>query len=201
MSVEELAEKARELRKKGMSLSEIADELNLQVETVSWLLLHEKKKEVPAPFDYYVDWSGIGRSTRRVALIAWALADMMLEEIKSGRIDDVDVVLGVEPNGIPLATLIAEEMEKDFAIVRVKREEGKASISPNFSRIRGKRILVVDDVISRGITLSAVVKSVKATAKPVAIAVIVNKTGVDDIEGVPVYSLIKVMPFRPSAAS
>jgi orotate phosphoribosyltransferase len=42
-SLEELAKSARELKEKGMSTYEIADELKVQADTVVWLLLHGKE--------------------------------------------------------------------------------------------------------------------------------------------------------------
>src|SRR5947208_3037125 len=77
-SLEELAKKALELKERGMSTYEIADELKVQADTVVWLLLHGKDGvKTRDAYDVYVNWNPIGSSVRRLTLVGRAMADMV----------------------------------------------------------------------------------------------------------------------------
>ncbi|MEM3737500.1 MAG: orotate phosphoribosyltransferase-like protein [Candidatus Bathyarchaeia archaeon] len=203
---EALLNKALELKKKGLSVREIADELNLQVDTVDWLLLHEKERaRAPPPMDYAVNWSAIGCSTRRLSQIGWAMADIVRESRANNEFEDFDVVVGIELSGLPLGLMVADDLEKPFAAARAAKPTGTAegsryltgTISMNFSSVEGKRVLLVTDVISTGIILRDVIRSLKELqATPVAMVAFVDKRGGGDIEGVPVKALVSLIPFK-----
>jgi len=54
--LEELSKSARELKERGMSTYEIADELKVQADTVVWLLLHGKEGvKTKEAYDVYVN--------------------------------------------------------------------------------------------------------------------------------------------------
>ncbi len=205
-SYEVLVAKARELKGKGLSIREIADELNLQVDTVDWLLLHEKERvKAPAPLDYSVNWSAVGCSTRRLSQIGWAIADLVRENCAHNEFEDFDVVVGIELSGSPLGLIVADDLEKPFAAARVAKPSGVAegsnylsgTISMNFSSVEGKRVLLVTDVISTGIILSDVIKSLKELrATPVGMVAFVDKRGGGDIEGVPVKALVNLISLK-----
>ena len=62
------------------------------------------------------------------------------------------------------------------------------------SNIKGKKIVVVDDVIGTGETMIHTIKDLKNQgAKPQLILTIVNKTDKVDIEGVPVRALVRAL--------
>ena len=96
--------------------------------------------------------------------------------------------------------------QKPFAAVRAGRQTNASEkipeqlsglVSPNFSPIEGKRILLVTDVISTGLILRDVVKSlrsIKATA--VGLVAFVDKRGGGDIEGVPVKALVNLASLK-----
>jgi orotate phosphoribosyltransferase len=106
-NVNDLIEKAIELRNRGLRSGEIADELNISRETATWLLTRAKKESgVPAPKDIFIDWSSIGKSSSRLMLIATCLADMV-EEALNELDSNVDVVVGVALSGVPLANIVS----------------------------------------------------------------------------------------------
>ncbi len=198
-TINELTKKAVELQAAGLLTGQIADELNVSRETATWLLTHVKKGDVAqAPKDIYVDWSNIGRSSIRQRLIAGALTDMILDCL--GENDHVDVVIGVAFSGIPLANMVADELGCEFTTYHPNKQkwetgskEFKGTISQNFAQVGGKNCVLIDDVVTTGTTLSEAVAVLEGLgAKPLAIAVLIDKKGIDDISGVPLNALLRV---------
>ncbi|WP_049987064.1 transcriptional regulator GfcR [Halobellus rufus] len=210
-NVDDLISSAAELAERGLSKGEIADELNVSRETASWLVErsgtedHEPAPEPVAadtddgsgPHDIHVDWSAIGRDSRQLSHVGRAMADLL---VKEG--EEVDLTIGIEKAGAPLATVVSTELDTDlgsYAPAKHQWEEGDieelgGSFSRNFAQIRDRECYVVDDTITSGTTMRETVESIREEGgDPVACVVIVDKQGVDEIEGVPVYSLIDVV--------
>ena len=100
----ELINKAHELRAHGLTTGEIADELNVSIDTARWLTLQQsadtKKEDVPV--DFAVNWNSLGGSSTRLKYVSAALSDMALTE------GEADVILGIAVSGIPFATMMAD---------------------------------------------------------------------------------------------
>lgn len=202
-TIEELIQKAVELQANGLLTGQIADELNVSRETATWLLVHASKGDqeegVQIPKDIYVDWSSIGKSSVRQRLIARAMADL-LEDCLWEKEQDVDVVIGIALSGIPLANMIAEEFECEFSTYHPNKqrwepesEKIKGTISHNFAQVQGKNCVIIDDVVTTGTTLKEAVNLIESLgAKPVAVGVLIDKKGIDDISGVPLNALLRV---------
>ncbi|AAB85374.1 MULTISPECIES: orotate phosphoribosyltransferase-like protein [Methanothermobacter] len=195
----ELIRKARELRSRGFTTGEIADELNVSKDTARWLTLQTttsvSRKE--APVDFAINWESLGGSSSRMRYVSAAMADMAL------KYGVADVVLGIAISGVPFATLMADVMgaetglETSLAVfhpVKHRKDEGaEGAISSNFAKVKGKRVVVVDDVITSGRTIAEVVEVLKNQgAKPIAVTVLIDKKGISEVDGVPVESLIRV---------
>jgi orotate phosphoribosyltransferase len=191
VDVRELAANAKVLRKKGLGVREIADELHLSVDTVNYLL--EYGYEGLPPSDVKIGWRSVGVSGYRVGVMSELMADMALEELtKRGM--DADVVLGVSINGVPFATMLSEIMGIDFGVYRPHAEsESGGAFSSNFASIGdGKKIIIVDDVLSTGQTIKGAITDIKeAKGVPVLVVVIVNKSSLNEIEGIPVRGIIR----------
>jgi len=192
----DLIRKAVELREKGLRSGEIADELNVSRETATWLLTRSKTSQEPAPKDIYVNWSEIGENSERLRYIALALVDMILET------GDPQVVAGIALSGLPLATLVADEIGADLAVFVPQKqrdsegEQAKGSFSQNFADVAGKSCAIVDDVITTGSTATEIVEVInEAKGSPLAVAVLINKKGIRDVKGVPIRSLVRVTIF------
>ena len=199
-TIDELIQKAVELQAGGLLTGQIADELNVSRETATWLLVHAKKGDATAaPKDIYIDWSNIGRSSNRQRLIAGSLTDMVIECLSKTQ-SDIDVIVGVALSGIPLANLIADELGVEFATYHPNKQKWEpeskdigGTISQNFAKVEGKNCVLIDDVVTSGTTLiEAVAVLEKLGAKPVAIAVLIDKKGIDEISGVPLNALLRV---------
>ena len=186
-----MAANAKVLRKKGLGVREIADELHLSVDTVNYLI--EYGSEGLPPSDVKIGWRSVGVSGYRVGLMSELLADIVLEEL-SKRNQDADVVLGISINGIPFATMLSEILGLDFAVYRPHAEsETGGAFSSNFASIaNGKKVIIVDDVISTGATSKGAIADIKeAKGEPVLVVVLVNKSSLNELDGVPLRGIIR----------
>ncbi len=191
-SVKELAEKAMDLRKKGLDVKEIATELHLSTNTIEWLLTKGIEEE-EAPKDVKIGWRSIGIFPYRISKISEIMTDVILEEMEK-RDFDVDAIVGILINGIPFATFIAEELGVEMIIYRPHPKMEEGAFSSNYAHIEGKKVVIVDDVISTGETMSKAIEDIKkANGDPKLCVVMVNKTPKDDINGVPLRGLIRAL--------
>jgi orotate phosphoribosyltransferase len=200
-NIENLMKKATELKAQGLVEGQISEELNVSSETVTWLLTHaEKTSTTPGPKDISVDWSIIGKSAFRLSHISEALSDIIYETLDANDCD-VDVVVGIALSGLPLASMVANSLGADMAVYTpskqmLTKESGKArgNLSANFSDVKDKECIIIDDVVTSGSTLEEAVEYLdEHGAKINAIAVLIDKKGTDEIAGVPVVSLLKVI--------
>jgi orotate phosphoribosyltransferase len=206
-NVNDLIESAEELAKRGLSKGEIADELNVSRETASWLVEKSGAKsdassaseprDSSGPHDIHVDWSAFGRDSARLTYAGQAMADLLSKEG-----EEVDLTIGIEKAGVPLATVVSRELDTDlgsYAPAKHQWEEGDidelgGSFSRNFATIRGRDCYVVDDTITSGTTMRETIDAIREEGgNPVGCVVLVDKQGVDQIADVPVYSLINVV--------
>ena len=196
---QELIRKAQELKSKGLSNYEIADELKVQPDTVVWLLLKGRERaSVHPPHDVFVDWSSLTSHSKRMAAIAEALADLARESVRAAEFDEPDVVVAIEGNGMILGAAIAKELDKPFAAVRPHRIAQKkipGLVNPSFHSVARKKVLIADAVLRDGETHRAAIQTLKkAKAKPIGVMVLVNKSGKTKIDGVPLKSLLQILP-------
>jgi orotate phosphoribosyltransferase len=196
-SLDDLISRAKMLLGEGHSPGQIADELSLSMETVTWLLT--QAKGAAAPKDVHIDWTAVSSN----ATLLEETASMLLGRFFQAQADAdaqspvADTIVGIAISGIPLATLIAVQEAVELAIYHPVKQNANdrptGSISANFAPVSGRRCLIVDDTITSGNTMREVVKYLKKhNATPVAICVIFDKRGIRDIEGVPVYSLFRI---------
>ena len=206
-NVDDLIDSAAELAEHGLSKGEIADELNVSRETASWLVeraggngdgsASTDTESTDSTADIHVDWSALGRDSTRLSYAAAAMADLLAKEGES-----VDLTVGIEKAGAPLATAVARELDTDlgtYAPAKHQWDEGDIAdhgggFSRNFAGIRDRDCYVVDDIITSGTTMRESIDAIREHGgEPVACVVLVDKVGYDDIEGVPVHSLVDVV--------
>lgn len=187
------------LLSEGHSPGQIADELSLSMETVTWLLTQQKGMEIPK--DVHIDWTAVSGH----APLLDEIAMMMLKRYYIA-LDEKDetspekfptVIVGIAISGIPLATLIAVEEDVKIAIYHPAKHSTQdppvGSVSGNFATIAGERCIIVDDVITSGNTMHEVVRYLRRHGSvPVAIWVMFDKRGLRDVDGVPVFSLFQI---------
>ncbi|MGA1821556.1 MAG: orotate phosphoribosyltransferase-like protein [Thermoplasmatota archaeon] len=193
-TTQKMKEQVLDLRERGLSREEIAKELHLSEETVGWLLARGSESEKP-PADVYIGWRSMGVYASRITDMARIFVDVILEECAKADCD-IDAVMGVAINGIPLATCIANEMDCELILFRPPSSDpesgGLGSISSNFAGVRDKNVVIVDDVISSGSTMKQAIDFLKANqGKPALCLAIVNKQQFNDLDDVPVRALIR----------
>ncbi|NMC09692.1 MAG: orotate phosphoribosyltransferase-like protein [Methanothrix sp.] len=200
-NIETLMNKASELKAEGLVEGQISEELNISSETVTWLLTHaEKASTAPGPKDISVDWSIIGKSAFRLSHISQALSDVIYETLDVNE-RGVDVVVGIALSGLPLASMVANDLAADLAVYTPSKQmlaqeskKVRGNLSSNFSDVKDKDCIIIDDVITSGRTLEETVEYLDEHGANInAIAVLIDKKGTDEIAGVPVVSLLKVI--------
>ncbi|MFB6110923.1 MAG: transcriptional regulator GfcR [Halobacteriaceae archaeon] len=204
-NVDDLIESATDLADSGFSHGEIADELNVSRETAKWLVSRGTGTESsvddgagrPSRDDIHVDWSALGRDSARLSYTGMAMADLLSKEGEA-----VDLTVGIEKAGTPLATVVARELDTDIAAYAPRKhqwEEGDmaeldGAYSQNFADIRDRECYVVDDTITSGTTMRETIEGIQERGgTPVAGVVLVDKRGIDAIDDVPIFSLVKAI--------
>ena len=198
---QKLIQKAQELRQHGFTTGEIADELNVSMDTARWLTLQKQSEaKSEAPIDFAINWKSIGGNSARLRYVSSALSDMTLTH------GEADVVCGIAVSGVPFATMMSDlledmtGLETSLAIFHPNKHrkaedttEDEGTISTNFGTVEGKKVVIVDDVITSGKTAKEVIHTVRDLGgEPICVTVLIDKAGLSEIEDVPVESLIKV---------
>jgi len=192
-NINDYAAQAMEMKKKGLSDKEIADELHISLDTVAWLLIKSdgKKKggSLPAA-DIRIGWRSIGVYPHRMRMVGSIMADMAVEELGDKM---ADTVVGIAINGISLANFVAEALELELAVYRnLHDDKTQGTISSNFAGLKGKKVIIIDDVFGTGDTVRGALKTLRAEgADPVLVIVLLNKTGLEEIDDVRLRSLVR----------
>ena len=190
MSIEELKALASNLMKEGLNTQQIADELSLSQDTITWLLSGTGEGERPS--DVRIGWRTLGVRPQRIAAVGSIMADVADEELS---FENIDTVVGISINGIAFAYEVARILESDVTVFRTTDEgEGSGSLSNKYGQVAGKRVVIIDDVLSSGKTMSKTIQSIRAAGGEVSLAVVlVNKTTRNEIDDVPLRGLIRAV--------
>ena len=187
LSIDELRGKVAEMTEQGLNTQQIADELSISQRTVIWL--NSGAAEVDHPDDIRIGWRTIGSRPNRINAIGAIMADIVLEEL-----EEVDTIVGISLNGILFANSIADQLEVDVAIFRSVSEEGDGHLSNKYGNVAGRKVVVVDDVLSSGETMKRTIKTLQDGGAEVVLSVVmVNKTEENTVSGVPLRGLIRTV--------
>ena len=190
LSIDELRSKVEEYHNKGLNSQQIADELSLSQTTIQWLSSSNVPMDDEAPHDIRVGWRSIAVKAARVEAVSYVFCDIIDEEIG----DDVDTIVGISINGIPFAQAIAGQMDLEMAVSRSISESESGHLSDVFASVGGKRVVVIDDVVSGGTTMRKTVEYLRDAGAEVKLClVLANKTQMNEIDGVPLRGLVRVV--------
>ena len=190
VSIEELRITAANLRKDGLNSQQIADELSLSQDTISWLLAGNQSDDRPT--DVRIGWRTIGVRPNRIAAIGTIMADVADEELG---FENIDTAVGISINGITFAHEVARNLDCEFTVYRTTDGgDGSGSLSSKYGQVAGKKILIIDDVLSTGQTMSKTINSIRSAGGEVGLVIVlVNKTMRNEIEGVPLRGVIRAV--------
>lgn len=187
ISIDELREKVAEMTGQGLNTQQIADELSISQRTVIWL--NSGAAEVDHPDDIRIGWRTIGARPNRINAIGAIMADIVQEEL-----EEADTIVGISLNGILFANSIADQLEVDVAIFRSVSEEGDGHLSNKYGNVAGRKVVVVDDVLSSGETMRKTIKTLQDVGAEVVLCIVmVNKTEENAISSVPLRGLIRTV--------
>jgi orotate phosphoribosyltransferase len=187
LSIDELREKVAEMTEQGLNTQQIADELSISQRTVMWLNSGASETEQPA--DVRIGWRTIGARPNRINAIGAIMADVVDEEV-----DEVDTIVGISLNGILFANSIADYLDVDVAIFRSVSEEGDGHLSNKYGNVAGRKVVVVDDVLSSGETMRKTIKTLQDGGAEVVLSIVlVNKTEDNAVSSVPLRGLIRTV--------
>jgi len=189
IDIDNLVVKVKQLKEKGYSQKEISSDLHLSIDTVKWLLSGAPSTETP-PSDVKIGWRSVGVFGSRIKNVASVLVSIIREELQE---NEIDTIMGIAINGIPYAAFISEMLGKELAVYKPANEPAKGGqFSSNFANVNGKKVIVIDDVISTGNTLRGAVEEVeKNDGKVVLICVLMNKTQRNDVNECPLRALLR----------
>jgi orotate phosphoribosyltransferase len=183
-----LIKKALKYKENGLTDHEIAEDLNVSKETAIWLLNKSKKKKPEG--DLKVGWRSLGVYPSRMSFISDALCDVLLEEMENKDLC-IETIVGIAINGIPYATFVAEKLGLELAVFRPHHEK-TGWFSSNYASVKGKNIVFIDDVVGTGDTFKSAILATKTEkGKPKLCLAILNKRAQNDIQGIPLRSLIR----------
>ncbi len=187
LSIDELREKVAQMTEQGLNTQQIADELSISQRTVMWLNSGASETEQPA--DVRIGWRTIGARPNRINAIGAIMADVVGEEV-----DEVDTIVGISLNGILFANSIADYLDVDVAIFRSVSEEGDGHLSNKYGNVAGRKVVVVDDVLSSGETMRKPIKTLQEGGAEVVLSIVlVNKTEDNAVSSVPLRGLIRTV--------
>lgn len=190
LSIEELTVLATNLRKEGLNTQQIADELSLSQDTITWLLTGTNTEERPT--DVRIGWRTLGVRPARLQAIGSIIADVAEEEVG---LEGVQTVVGISINGIAFAYEAASMLNSEMTVFRTTDGgEGSGSLSNKYGQVAGKKVVIIDDVLSSGVTMTKTINAIRQAGGEVVLAVVlVNKTTRNEIEGVPLRGLIRAV--------
>jgi len=194
LSIDELRRTVAKYKEQGLSTEQIADELSLSQSTILWLLTNTTENNMEErPADIRIGWRTIGARPIRVAALSNIFADVVLEEM-NWDVESLDTIVGISINGILFAHEIASQLNVDVAIHRDSKGAEGGHLSTKYGQVGGKRVVVVDDVLSTGSTIKNTISVLQKMGAEVLLAlVLVNKTQLNEIEGVPLRGLIRTV--------
>jgi len=189
LSVDELRSKVDAFRESGLNTQQIADELSLSQTTIQWLSSSGVATE-DRPSDIQVGWRSIAVKAGRIEAASYIFVDIIEEEIG----DEVDAIVGISLNGIAFAQAVAGQMDLDLSISRSINADEGGHLSEVFAGVAGKRVVVIDDVVSSGTTMRKTVRNLRSAGADVKLCmVLANKSNNNELEGVPLRGLIRVV--------
>ena len=108
-------------------------------------------------------WSPYYIDLRKIYSIPYLFRDVVhLYRIKLGELSRYDVISGIETGSIPLASVLAYTLEKPMIYVRKRRKEFGASKIIEGVLNKDDYVIVIEDVVTTGGSVSEAVDAIKS---------------------------------------
>ena len=136
---------------------------------------------------FYLQCARVLMEPERAGRLALALAQKLPRELRS----QVQKVVSPAMGGV----IIGHEMGRALGVeaIFVERPEGKFELRRGFSIEEGERILMVEDVVTTGLSSREAIKAVAAAGgEVIAAAALVDRTGGSVDLGVPFHALVTI---------
>lgn len=118
------------------------------------------------------------------------VAKIIVEKVKQAGIK-VDLCVGPAMGGIIIAYEVARALGVDA--IFTERENNEMTLRRGFEIKEGQKVIIVEDVITTGKSSFETVEVIKAHGGDVvALTSIVNRSHVDEINGLPLISAVKI---------
>lgn len=101
---------------------------------------------------------------------------LLIEEL--GKFEETDVIVGTATAGIPHATLIADRLAKPSAYVRGSKKAHGTARQIEGAAVKGKRVVVIEDLISTGGSSLNAVEALRAEGAEVLGVVAIFSYGI-----------------------
>lgn len=149
----------------------------------------------------YVEKAEISKHPFVTKDLCWEIAQEVVNQFKMFAKNRIEVVVGLAPIGAVLANRVAEHLEeiyqeKVISIFVEKNKQEKLVFKRSYHKdIPGKKILIVDDVLTTGGSVAQVKKEVeKLEGEVMAVAVICKRGEVRsaDLQKTPILALCEI---------
>jgi orotate phosphoribosyltransferase len=136
---------------------------------------------------HYLQCARVLMDPARAARLAIALVGKLPRELRK----EIDVVVSPAMGGLIIGHEIGRALEVDAMFV--ERPQGTFELRRGFSLEPGARVLMVEDVITTGLSSREAIKAIEAEGgKVIAAAALVDRSGGTVDIGVPFYPLIAI---------
>jgi len=135
----------------------------------------------------YLQCARVLMDPRRAARLAEALADTF----PAGLREKIDVVVSPAMGGV----IIGHEMGRALGVeaIFVERPTGTFELRRGFSIAEGEKVLMVEDVVTTGLSSREAIKTIEAAGgEVIAAAALVDRTGGAVDLGVPFHALVTI---------
>lgn len=164
-----------------------------------WEILQDCKALIKGHFVFSSDRHGnaflakdaVSKDYEALEIVCWDLASDIAQKCKR-----VDVVVGPSVGAIKFSHEMARQLSgeyfrKVFSVYTEKDKDGNQIFLRGFENdVRGKKVLVVDDILTTGHSIQKVIKAVEgAGGKVVGIAIVVarHKVNPKDFNNLPIF--------------
>jgi len=134
---------------------------------------------------HYLQCARLLMNPERASRIAWAMVQNIPRELRR----DIDIVVSPAMGGVIIGHEAARALETDALFV--ERPEGVFELRRGFALEKGQKVLMVEDVVTTGLSSREAIKAIAAEGgEVIAAASVVDRSGGAAQLPVPFYPLI-----------